>query len=189
MKPSGPSARTRADLSVSRRPSMASVGLKPTYGLVSRYGLLAFASSLDQIGPLVKDVTDAAIVLNAIAGHDPRDSTSIPQEKKDYKKALVRDVKGMKIGVPKEFFGEGIKEETKAAIDAALDFYRKEGAEIVPVSIPHINSGVSVYYIIAPAEASSTSPAMTASATASVHRVKISSICISRPEARASVKK
>ena len=131
------------------------VGMKPTYGLVSRYGLLAFASSLDQIGPLVKDVTDAAIVLNAIAGHDPRDSTSIPQEKKDYKKALVRDVKGMKIGVPKEFFGEGIKEETKAAIDAALDFYKKEGAEIVPVSIPHINSGVSVYYIIAPAEASS----------------------------------
>ena len=111
------------------------VGLKPTYGLVSRYGLLAFASSLDQIGPLVKDVTDAAIVLNAIAGHDPRDSTSIPQEKKDYKKALVRDVKGMKIGVPKEFFGEGIKEETKAAIDAALDFYRKEGAEIVPVTL------------------------------------------------------
>ena len=92
---------------------------------------------------------------NGIVGHDPRDSTSIPQEKKDYKKALVRDVKGMKIGVPKEFFGEGIKEETKAAIDAALDFYKKEGAEIVPVSIPHINSGVSVYYIIAPAEASS----------------------------------
>ena len=127
------------------------VGLKPTYGLVSRYGLLAFASSLDQIGPLTKDVTDAAIVLNAIAGHDARDSTSIPQEKKDYKKALVRDVKGMRVGVPKEFFGQGIKEETKAAIDAALAFYEKEGATIVP----HITSGVSVYYIIAPAEASS----------------------------------
>ena len=131
------------------------VGLKPTYGLVSRYGLLAFASSLDQIGPLTKDVTDAAIVLNAIAGHDERDSTSIPQEKKDYRKALVRDVKGMKIGVPKEFFGNGIKEETKNAIHDALAFYEKEGAEIVDVSIPHINSGVSVYYIIAPAEASS----------------------------------
>ena len=131
------------------------VGLKPTYGLVSRYGLLAFASSLDQIGPLTKDVTDAAIVLNAIAGHDERDSTSIPQEKKDYRKALVRDVKGMKIGVPKEFFGKGIKEETKNAIHDALAFYEKEGAEIVDVSIPHINSGVSVYYIIAPAEASS----------------------------------
>ena len=80
------------------------VGLKPTYGLVSRYGLLAFASSLDQIGPIVKDVTDAAIVLNAIAGHDSRDSTSLPQVKKDYKKALVRDVKGLRIGVAKEFF-------------------------------------------------------------------------------------
>ena len=107
------------------------VGLKPTYGLVSRYGLLAFASSLDQIGPIVRDVTDAAIVLNAIAGHDPRDS------------------------VPEEFFGPGIKEETKAAIEAALRFYEKEGAEIVPVSIPRVKSGVSVYYIIAPAEASS----------------------------------
>lgn len=131
------------------------VGLKPTYGLVSRYGLLAFASSLDQIGPIVKDVTDAAIVLNAIAGHDPRDSTSIPQEKKDYKKALKTDVKGLRIGVPEEFFGKGIKEETKEAIHKALSFYEKEGAEIVSVSIPHIKSGVSVYYIIAPAEASS----------------------------------
>ena len=131
------------------------VGLKPTYGLVSRYGLLAFASSLDQIGPLTKDVTDAALVLNAIAGHDSRDSTSIPQEKKDYTKALTTDVKGLRIGVPDEFFGPGIKEETKAAIHDALAFYEKEGAEIVPVSIPHIKSGVSVYYIIAPAEASS----------------------------------
>lgn len=131
------------------------VGLKPTYGLVSRYGLLAFASSLDQIGPIVKDVTDAAIVLNAIAGHDPRDSTSIPQEKKDYKKALKTDIKGLRIGVPEEFFGKGIKEETKEAIHKALSFYEKEGAEIVSVSIPHIKSGVSVYYIIAPAEASS----------------------------------
>lgn len=131
------------------------VGMKPTYGLVSRYGLLAFASSLDQIGPVVKDVTDAAIVLNAIAGHDHRDSTSIPQEKKDYKKALVHGVKGLRIGVPKEFFGKGIKEETKKAIQSALAYYEKEGAEIVDVSLPHIDSGVSVYYIIAPAEASS----------------------------------
>lgn len=131
------------------------VGLKPTYGLVSRYGLLAFASSLDQIGPITKDVRDAAIVLNAIAGHDRRDSTSIPLEKKDYTKALTGDVKGLRIGVPEEFFGPGIKEETKAAIDAALRWYESEGAEIVSVSIPHIKSGVSVYYIIAPAEASS----------------------------------
>lgn len=131
------------------------VGLKPTYGLVSRYGLLAFASSLDQIGGLTKDVTDAAILLNAIAGYDGKDSTSIPQDKKDYKKALVNNVKGMKIGVPREFFGEGIKPETKEAVKKALAFYEKEGAELVDVSIPHINSGVSVYYIIAPAEASS----------------------------------
>ena len=131
------------------------VGLKPTYGLVSRYGLLAFASSLDQIGGLTKDVTDAAILLNAIAGYDAKDSTSIPQDKKDYKKALVNNVKGMKIGVPREFFGEGIKPETKEAVRKALAFYEKEGAELVDVSIPHINSGVSVYYIIAPAEASS----------------------------------
>lgn len=131
------------------------VGLKPTYGLVSRYGLLAFASSLDQIGGLTKDVTDAAILLNAIDGYDAKDSTSIPQDKKDYKKALVNNVKGMKIGVPREFFGEGIKPETKEAVKKALAFYEKEGAELVDVSIPHINSGVSVYYIIAPAEASS----------------------------------
>lgn len=131
------------------------VGLKPTYGLVSRYGLLAFASSLDQIGGLTKDVTDAAILLNAIAGYDAKDSTSIPQDKKDYKKALVNNVKGMKIGVPRESFGEGIKPETKEAVKKALVFYEKEGAELVDVSIPHINSGVSVYYIIAPAEASS----------------------------------
>lgn len=131
------------------------VGLKPTYGLVSRYGLLAFASSLDQIGGLTKDVTDAAILLNASAGYDAKDSTSIPQDKKDYKKALVNNVKGMKIGVPREFFGEGIKPETKEAVKKALAFYEKEGAELVDVSIPHINSGVSVYYIIAPAEASS----------------------------------
>ena len=131
------------------------VGLKPTYGLVSRYGLIAFASSLDQIGPITKDVTDAAIVLNSIAGHDERDSTSIPQEKVDYCDALVDDVKGMKIGIPKEFFGEGIKAETRSAIDKAIEFYKKAGAEIIPVSIPHVKSGVSIYYIIAPAEASS----------------------------------
>ena len=121
------------------------VGLKPTYGLVSRYGLLAFASSLDQIGGLTKDVTDAAILLNAIAGYDAKDSTSIPQDKKDYKKALVNNVKGMKIGVPREFFGEGIKPETKEAVKKALAFYEKEGAELVDVSIPHIN-GVGFGY-------------------------------------------
>ena len=131
------------------------VGLKPTYGLVSRYGLLAFASSLAQFGPIPQDVAAAALVVSAIAGHAPRASTSIPMVMKDYKNALTTDVKGLRIGVPEEFFGAGIKAETKEAIDRALKFYEGEGAEIVPVSIPHIKSGVSVYYIIAPAEASS----------------------------------
>lgn len=130
-------------------------GLKPTYGRVSRYGLLAFSSSLDQIGTLTKDVTDAACVLNAIAGYDAKDSTSIPDEPEDYTKALAGGVRGMKIGVPREFFGRGIREETKKAIERALHFYEQEGAEIVDVSVPHVNSGVAVYYIIAPAEASS----------------------------------
>ena len=108
------------------------VGLKPTYGLVSRYGLVAYGSSLDQIGPFTNDVEDCATVLNAIAGHDAKDSTSIPQEKKDYKKALVNDVKGMKIGVPEEFFVEGLDDQCRKALEEAIDTYKKLGAEIVP---------------------------------------------------------
>lgn len=131
------------------------VGLKPTYGLISRYGLIAFASSLDQIGTFTNDVEDCAIVLNHIAGHDAKDSTSIRQEKKDYKQALVNDVKGMKIGVPEEFFGEGLDEECRKALDEAIDTYKKLGAEIVSVSMPHVKYGIAAYYIIAPAEASS----------------------------------
>lgn len=131
------------------------VGLKPTYGLVSRYGLVAYASSLDQIGTLTNDVEDCAIVLNAIAGHDPKDSTSIPQEKQDYKQALVNDVKGLKIGIPEEFFGEGLDEASRKALDDAIDTYKKLGAEIVPISMPNMKYGIAAYYIIAPAEASS----------------------------------
>ena len=131
------------------------VGLKPTYGLVSRYGLIAFSSSLDQIGPITRDVTDAAIVLNAIAGHDERDSTSIPMEKADYTEALVNDVKGMKIGVPEEFFVEGLDDQCRKALEEAIDTYKKLGAEIVPVKMPHMKYGLAAYYIIAPAEASS----------------------------------
>ena len=112
------------------------VGMKPTYGNVSRYGLIAFASSLDQIGPVTRDVTDAALVLNAIAGHDPKDSTSIPGERVDYTKALVNDVKNLKIGVPKEFFGDGLNAEVRKAIDEAIETYKKLGAEIVEVSLP-----------------------------------------------------
>lgn len=131
------------------------VGMKPTYGLVSRYGLVAFGSSLDQIGPFTRDVTDCAIVLNAIAGHDSKDSTSINVAKKDYKKALVNDVKGLKIGIPKEFFAEGLDDECRKALDEAIETYRSLGAEIVPVSLPHMKYGLAAYYIIAPAEASS----------------------------------
>ncbi len=131
------------------------VGLKPTYGLISRYGLIAFASSLDQIGTFTNDVEDCAIVLNHIAGYDAKDSTSIPQGKKDYKKALINDVKGMKIGVPKEFFGEGLDAECRSALDEAIETYQKLGADIIPVEMPHVKYGIAAYYIIAPAEASS----------------------------------
>lgn len=131
------------------------VGLKPTYGLVSRYGLIAYASSLDQIGPITQDVMDCAIVLNAIAGHDEKDSTSICQEEKDYTKALIRDVKGLKIGVPQEFFGDGLDATCRQALEEAIKTYQSLGAEIVSVSMPHLKYGLAAYYIIAPAEASS----------------------------------
>ncbi|MBP3463698.1 MAG: Asp-tRNA(Asn)/Glu-tRNA(Gln) amidotransferase subunit GatA [Clostridia bacterium] len=131
------------------------VGLKPTYGLVSRYGLVAFASSLDQIGPITKDVEDSAILLNIIAGHDPKDSTSMNKEKKDYTKALVRDVKGLKIGLPKEFIGEGINEEVKEAILETAKKYEELGATVEECSLDIGKEALAVYYIIACAEASS----------------------------------
>lgn len=131
------------------------VGLKPTYGLVSRYGLVAFASSLDQIGPITKDVTDCALLLQAIAGHDECDSTSVDINIPDYSKALVTDVKGMKIGLLKEMMGEGIQAEVKESINKAVDMFSKMGAEIIEVSLPHVDYALSAYYLIAPAEASS----------------------------------
>ena len=131
------------------------VGLKPTYGLVSRYGLVAFASSLDQIGPLTKDVTDSALLLNVIAGHDPKDSTSMDIEKKDYTKALVNDVKGMKIGLPKEFLAEGINSEVKETILNAAKKFEEMGATVEECSLDVGKESLSVYYIIACAEASS----------------------------------
>ena len=131
------------------------VGLKPTYGLVSRYGLVAFASSLDQIGPITKDVTDSAMLLNIIAGHDEKDSTSVKVEKKDYTKALVQDVKGLKIGVPKEYFGEGINEEVKESVRAAVKKYEEMGAIVEECSLDIADESLAVYYIIACAEASS----------------------------------
>lgn len=131
------------------------VGLKPTYGLVSRYGVVAFASSLDQVGPITKDVTDSAMLLNIIAGKDKMDSTSIEREKIDYTKALKNDVKGLKIAVPKEFFGEGINEEVKENLKKAIEIYKELGAEISEVSLNIAEYALASYYIIACAEASS----------------------------------
>ena len=131
------------------------VGLKPTYGLVSRYGLVAFASSLDQIGPITKDVKDCAILLNVIAGHDERDSTSANVEKQDYVKALKNDVKGLKIGIPKEFFGEGINQEVKKSLEKAIEKYKELGAEVEECSLDIAKYSLAAYYIIACAEASS----------------------------------
>ena len=131
------------------------VGLKPTYGLVSRYGLVAFASSLDQIGPLTKDVTDAAMLLNLIAGHDEKDSTSVDIGEKDYTKSLVNDVKGMRIGLPKEYLGEGINDEVREAILAVAKKYEEMGAIVEDCSFEVGQYATSVYYIIACAEASS----------------------------------
>lgn len=131
------------------------VGLKPTYGRVSRYGLVAFASSLDQIGPITKDVEDCAILMNAISGYDPCDSTSVKEEVPNYKQSLKRDIKGIRIGIPEEYFIEGMNPEVEKAVKDAIDSFRKWGAEIQRISLPHTEYAVAIYYIIATAEASS----------------------------------
>lgn len=131
------------------------VGLKPTYGLVSRYGLVAFASSLDQVGPITKDVKDCAMLLNVIAGHDEKDSTSYNKEKVDYTSSLKNDVRGLKIGIPKEFFGEGINGEVKAKLEEAIEIYKKMGAIVEECSLDVSKYALATYYIIACAEASS----------------------------------
>ena len=131
------------------------VGLKPTYGLVSRYGLVAYASSLDQIGPITKDVKDAALLLNILAGHDEKDTTSSNIAKIDYTKALKNDVKGVKIGIPREFFGEGINEEVKKCLQQAIEKYKELGAVIEEFSLDISKYALAAYYIIACAEASS----------------------------------
>ena len=130
------------------------VGLKPTYGLVSRYGLVAFGSSLDQIGPLTKDVTDSAIAMNAIAGYDPRDSTSIAYEVPDYTKALTGDIRGFRIGVPEEYFAEGIEPGVEQSVRSAIQVLEELGASVEETSLPHTPYALAVYYIIAPSEAS-----------------------------------
>jgi len=130
------------------------VGLKPTYGRISRYGLVAFASSLDQIGPFTKDVRDAATLLGVMSGYDRRDSTSIPQPVPDYTATLTGNIRGLKLGLPKEYMIGGLDPEVKAAVDAAVKQFEKQGAEIVEISLPHTDYAVAVYYIIATAEAS-----------------------------------
>lgn len=130
------------------------VGLKPTYGRVSRYGLVAFASSLDQIGPFAKNARDAATMLGVIGGHDSRDSTSVPQPVSDYAAALRGEIKGLKIGLPKEYMIGGLQVEVKAAVDVAVSQLQSLGAEIVEISLPHTDYAVATYYIIATAEAS-----------------------------------
>ncbi len=129
-------------------------GLKPTYGRVSRYGMIAFASSLDQAGPMTQTVEDAAIMLQAMAGFDPKDSTSVDQPVPDYLEVLEKDIKGLKIGLIKEFFAEGLDDECAKKVEAALDEYRKLGAEIKEISLPNLKLSIPVYYVIAPAECS-----------------------------------
>jgi aspartyl-tRNA(Asn)/glutamyl-tRNA(Gln) amidotransferase subunit A len=130
------------------------VGLMPTYGRVSRYGLIAFASSLDHIGPLTKTVKDAAILLRTIAGRDPMDSTSADVPLADYEAEMTRPVEGLKLGVPKEYFGEGLDHEVRAAVEATIQQLARAGCEIVPISLPHTAYAIPTYYLIATAEAS-----------------------------------
>ncbi|HEX5414580.1 MAG TPA: amidase family protein, partial [Chloroflexota bacterium] len=131
------------------------VGLKPTYGRVSRYGLVAFGSSLDQIGPLAKDVTDAALMLGAIAGLDPNDSTSLPWPVPDYAAGLDRDVNGLRVGVPREYFVEGMDPLVKGAVEAAIRQIGVLGARVDELSLPYTKYALPAYYVVAPAEASS----------------------------------
>src|SRR6202008_2353145 len=131
-------------------------GIKPTYGRASRYGMIAFASSLDQAGPMARTAEDCAVLLSAICGPDPdRDSTSLDRPAEDFTQALSGSIEGLRIGVPKEFFGEGLAPDVRGAIDGALKEFTKLGAKVVEVSVPRAELGIPVYYIIAPAEASS----------------------------------
>ena len=131
------------------------VGLKPTYGRVSRYGMIAFASSLDQAGPMTKDVLDCAIMLNTMAGYDPQDSTSIDAPVPDYTKVLTKDMKGLKIGIPKEYFIKGLDSDVEKAVKEAIEVLKKQGVSVVDISLPHTDYAIAVYYLVATAEASS----------------------------------
>jgi aspartyl-tRNA(Asn)/glutamyl-tRNA(Gln) amidotransferase subunit A len=130
-------------------------GLKPTYGVCSRYGMIAFASSLDQAGPMARSAEDMALMLNAMAGFDPRDSTSLDRPTEDYTRELARPLKGLRIGLPKEFFAEGVQPDVARAVDEAIRQYKALGCEVVEVTLPNMRLSVPVYYVLAPAEASS----------------------------------
>lgn len=138
-------------------------GIKPTYGRVSRYGMIAYASSLDQAGPMAKTAEDCAIMLNAMAGHDPKDSTSLDRATEDYTRLLGKTwtgeaglpLKGLRVGLPKEYFGDGLSTDVRLAVESAIDQFKKMGAECVPVSLPKTELSIPVYYVLAPAEASS----------------------------------
>ena len=130
-------------------------GLKPTYGVVSRYGMIAFASSLDQAGPMAKSAEDCALMMNVMAGFDTRDSTSLNRDKEDYTRSLNRPIAGLKVGLPKEFFAEGLDADVAKVIETAIGEYKKLGAEIVDISLPNTALSIPVYYVLAPAEASS----------------------------------
>jgi aspartyl-tRNA(Asn)/glutamyl-tRNA(Gln) amidotransferase subunit A len=130
-------------------------GLKPTYGSVSRYGLVAFASSLDQAGPMAKSAADLALMMNVMAGFDPRDSTSVERPKEDYRQGLDLELAGLRIGLPREYFGEGVDPGVLRAVEEAVRWFAAQGAKTVPVELPNAKLGVPVYYVIAPAEASS----------------------------------
>jgi aspartyl-tRNA(Asn)/glutamyl-tRNA(Gln) amidotransferase subunit A len=130
-------------------------GLKPTYGLVSRYGMIAFASSLDQAGPMAKSCEDMALMMNVMTGFDERDSTSLQRDKENYERELGKPLQGLRVGLPKEFFAEGLSSEVAAVVESAIAEYRKLGAEIVEISLPNTQLSIPVYYVLAPAEASS----------------------------------
>jgi aspartyl-tRNA(Asn)/glutamyl-tRNA(Gln) amidotransferase subunit A len=130
-------------------------GLKPTYGLVSRYGMIAFASSLDQAGPMARSAEDLGLLLNVMAGHDPRDSTSLERAPEDYNRDLARPLTGLRIGLPKEFFAAGLTPDVQRAVEASIAEYKKLGATMVDISLPNMELSVPVYYVLAPAEASS----------------------------------
>ena len=130
-------------------------GLKPTYGLVSRYGMIAFASSLDQAGPMARTAEDLGLLLNVMAGHDRRDSTSLERPTEDYNRDLAKPLKGLRVGLPKEFFAAGMSADVQTAIEAAIAEYKKLGATVVDISLPNMGLSVPVYYVLAPAEASS----------------------------------